>query len=219
MIFNLQSIEITGCTLTTQEDILEVTGLKKGIDLKTVMPETIKLKLEAYPYIKAAVVSKHFPDKLQIQIKERIPICFVNHGKLSLANSDGILLPLPNNYLRSDLPVISGFTSDSINYVYGKVIQNPKIINLINLLNKTIYRAPNLYSEISEIKFRQKQNDYIAFSINSATPIYFGKENLSEKFNILAHFQYIIKEKKQFKDYLYLDLRWNNQIIAKEKHS
>ena len=48
------------------------------------------------------------------------------------------------------------------------------------------------------------------------TKIFLGKYNTLGKIEILKNFEQTVKETKKITDYAYLDIRYDNQVIAKE---
>ncbi len=217
-LFKIDSLEIIGCSILTSQEIIEIVGSSSEINILDLDISSIQTQLEELPYIKAAIVSKHFPNHLKILIKERVPICYINHDNLALIDEQGIALPLPKKHLENNLPVISGFDSDSLIYEPGHLVPNKDLLKLVSLISKTMHFAPELYSNISEIHYQENGN-YKLYTINGGTPIYLGKENIAKKINILAQFQFLLHNKRYLNDYQYIDLRLAKQIIAMEKHT
>ncbi len=215
-LFNIDSIELKGCYILTPQEITEIVGISSETNILDLDISSIQTKLEESPYIKAAIISKQFPNYLEILIKERVPICYINHDNLALIDGEGIALPLPKKHLETNLPVISGFNSDSLIYKLGHLVPNEELLNVVNIINETMHFSPELYSEISEIHY-QKNSNFTLYTIDGGTPIYLGKGNLSKQLNILAQFQCLLYNKRYLNDYQYIDLRWEKQIIAKER--
>ena len=216
-LFNIDSLEIRGCSILTSKEIIEIVGPSSEINILNLDISSIQSQLEELPYIKAAIVSKHFPNHLKILIKERVPICYINHDNLALVDEQGIALPLPKKHLENNLPVISGFDSDSLTYEPGHLVPNKDLLKLVSLISKTMHFAPELYSQVSEVH-HQKNGNYTLYTVNGGTPIYLGKENIARKINILSQFQFLLHNKRYLNDYQYIDLRLAKQIIAMERH-
>lgn len=216
-LFNIDSLEVKGCSILTPKEVIEIVGSSSEINILDLDISSIQTQLEELPYIKAAIVSKHFPNRLKILIKERVPICYINHDNLALIDKEGIALPLPKKHLENNLPVISGFDSDSFIYEPGHLVPDKNLLKLVSLISKTMHFAPELYSQVSEIHY-QKNGNYTLYTINGGTPIYLGKENIAKQINILAQFQSLLHNKRYLNDYQYIDLRLAKQIIAMERH-
>lgn len=217
-LFRLEFLNIQGNAILTKQEILNIANVRKNSNLLRLKSENIQNRLEQFPYVYAAIVSKQYPNRLEILIKERIPICYLNSKNLILLDKDGIMLPIPKNKLKGNLPVITGFSKDSLSVRSGYRVADPELVKIVQLLNQTSYSAPELFSELSEIH-RSPNGEYILYSVSGGTPILLGSRNIDKKFNILAHFQYVLRNLRHFGDYQYLDLRWDKQVIAKERNS
>ena len=217
-VFNITNVNIHGNTILTDNEILQIADIQLDTCIKSLDLASIQQQLETNPYIRAAAVSRNYPSNVNILISERVPICYISHKNLFLVDAEGIVLPIPRQSLGTNLPVISGFESDSLNYFPGYYIPNESVQEIIHVVSGTLNSAPDLYSEISEIRHRNNDS-YILYTIKSGTPIYLGKKSLPEQLNILANFQTRLNGKRHLSDYQYLDLRWNKQIVAKERRS
>ena len=71
-------------------------------------------------YIKAARVSKHFPDKIKIEIVERNPIAVINNIEPILIDENGIILPNNKEAFKKIIPFLSGFNQNKLSYINGE---------------------------------------------------------------------------------------------------
>ncbi len=217
-LFSVQSTDIKGNIILSGQEVLEIADIQKHEDLFDLNPETVQSRLKRFPYIYAAVVSKQFPNRLEIYVKERLPLCYLSGKDLILLDKDGVVLPIPKNKLKGNLPILTGFVGDSLSCSSGYRVSNSELVQVVQLLDQTLTGAPELFSEISEIN-RTENGELVMYSLSGGTPIMLGKCNIDRKFMILAHFQQTLKNLRRFGDYQYLDLRWEKQIIAKERSS
>jgi len=217
-LFNITEINIIGNSILSNQEILRLANVHTDTSLRSINIQAVQERLESNPYVKAAAVSRELPNRLNILISERIPICYINHNSLFLLDKDGIILPIPDQAIGTNLPVISGFENDSVDYHPGFYVPNQNILNIVETISKTLITMPDLFSEISEIHY-WKDDNCILYTVKGGTPIFFGKKKLSEQLDILAHFQNRLQGKRNLSDYQYLDLRWEKQIVAKERRS
>ncbi|HDP67161.1 MAG TPA: FtsQ-type POTRA domain-containing protein [Candidatus Marinimicrobia bacterium] len=217
-LFKVSAINIQGISILTENDILQMADIGLDIHIQSLDPATIQARLEQNPYIKAAAVSKAYPNQVNILISERIPICYIHHKELFLVDAEGIVLPIPKQPLGSNPPVISGFDDDSLDYLPGYYVPNQKLRDIVEIVHATLISAPELYAEISEMHYWENGN-FILYTVNSGTPIYLGNGNLPDQLSILANFQNRLNGRRNLSDYQYLDLRWNKQIVVKERRS
>lgn len=217
-LFNLTEIEIAGNSILSDEAIIKLAAIRTDTSINNLDLSVIQKRLEQNPYIKAAAVSREFPNKLEIRINERIPICYLSHKELLLSDAEGILLPPIQTTVATNLPVISGFEKDSLLYQPGSKVPNPEILTIIQTIHSTLLNTPDLFSVISEIHSWNGEK-YVLYTLKNGTPIFLGNRNLSDQLKILANFQNRLKGKRELSDYQYLDLRWEKQIVVKERRS
>lgn len=215
-LFVVDSIEVVGCKILSPENIIssgEIPSKQKIFDIDIA---SIQNRIEEKPYVKAAIVSKQFPNRLIITIRERIPICYLNCEELVLVDNECVILPLPEKPLDRCLPIISVFSNRQGKYQPGTTISDSTTSNIVHLVNNLMHKTPKLYSQISEVYYK-KNGNITLFTTNGGTPIFLGKNNLEKRLSILATWQYQIENKHDLNDYQYIDLRWEKQIVTKEK--
>ncbi len=217
-LFDITEINIIGNTILSNQEILRLANVHTDTSLRSINIPAVQKRLESNPYVKAAAVSRELPNRLNVLISERIPICYINHNSLLLLDKDGIILPIPEQAIGTNLPVISGFENDSVDYYPGFYVPNQNILNIVETISQALITMPDLFSQISEIHY-WKDDSCILYTVKDGTPIFFGKKKLSEQLDILAHFQNRLQGKRNLSDYQYLDLRWEKQIVAKERRS
>jgi len=215
-LFKIAQVEIEGISIVTTETVRELSGINDLSTLFSVDLRSAQERLEQSPYIKAAIVSRRFPGTLVILIRERVPVCFLNQRDLFLVDQEGYLMPVPDTRLNGNLPLINGFQSDTVRHCAGSLIANPQLLELVHLIARTGEESPLLYNSISEV-LRTEDGQCVIYSTRGGTPVFLGSGNIAEKFRILAHFQHLLRYRRDLSDYQYVDLRWNKQVIVKER--
>ncbi len=214
--FGLDTVIISGTNLLTDDQILSVSNLYKGNNIRKIDIQITQNNIEVIPYVKAALVSKVYPNKINIHINERIPIAYLNVDELFLIDQDNILLPMPEEVIINELPIISGFSDSTYNLILGKIVSVPKISEITNIVISSYTNLKALFMTISEIQYNRKKDELNLYNVDSGNPIFLGGKNYSTKMKVLAQFQNVIAGSRKLSDYKYLDLRWENQIIVKE---
>ena len=177
-------------------------------------PSFIK-SIETHPYIKAARVSKHFPDKIFIEIIERDPIVFLNTNPKIFLDEEGYVLPYQESISKIDLPIMTNINPNHNLYPNGEKVLSEKVVECISWLALINKNYKNLYNDISEIKMSSTDEMEIILT-EHPTNIYFGQTKLRARIENLVQFQKLLDPKK-LSDFYYLDMRFENQIIAKER--
>ena len=173
--------------------------------------------IEDHPYVNAVRVSKHYPSEIKIEIMEREPIAIVNIDPMLLLDENGFVLPDLGNLNDHDLPIMSNFNEDKELYPYGSKAISIKVIECISLLSKLKNQYEGLYNNLSEIKI-SSDNEIEMILADQPTQIFIGDKNVNYRINILKEFEKEL-EPKTISGFSYIDIRYDNQVIAKRRHS
>ena len=174
-----------------------------------------KKTIEEHPYIKAARVSKHFPEKIHVEIIERNPIAYLNTDPMIFLDSEAYILPNQNYNEYINLPILTSINPNKDLYPIGNKVISKNITKCISLLSAIKNQYGSLYENISEIKMSSNENIEIILS-DEPTHIYFGNTNINDRIKHLVEFSKLLKP-KSLSNFIYLDMRFDNQIIAKER--
>ena len=215
-----QKIFIINEPIVSGHKILDEKAYKSIVDqldyeiINTADIVEIRKVLEKNPFVKAARVSKHFPNKLSVQIVEREPLGIINIDNQLMIDEDAVVLPGKNyseNYL---IPVLSGFNSAKELYPEGEKTFSIKIKEAVGILRELSNNYRDLYENISEITLN-KDDEYVLILADRPTRVIIGKENINLKFNILKSFDKALGQ-RQLTDFRLIDMRYNKQLVARE---
>ena len=203
--------------------ILDLRVYKKIIDnafkqnTSNVNTKDISQLIEDHPYVLAARVSNHYPNRILIEIIEREPVAILKVDPLLMIDGDGIILPDLENYINYNIPVLTNFNFHETSYSKGKRISSDKVIDCVDWLTKIKKNYSYIYENLSELKITSS-NEIELILFDHPTYIYLGLDKINYRLEILKKFEETIKPNK-ISNYTYLDLRYKNQIVVKEKHS
>lgn len=205
--------------------------IKEGISMGKIDIDSIKERLLSLGQIKEVFVSKEYPDKLSVQIVERIPILWVKiQSQLYVVDEDGVVFK-PVNYDQkglaeiakmpeiSDANVIREKSGDRVSYRFAGM----DVVNQLLIIAQEEY--PELYKEWRSIDIKKFDGrDHAPYaSIRVKTPhideIIFAPKKFSEQMAMLF---LVIKteEQRNIKDFEYIDLSFvpeNGNVIVKAK--
>ena len=174
----------------------------------------IRKVLESNPFVKAARVSRHFPNRLNIQIVERKPLGIINIDNQLMIDGEAVVLPgkkYSEDYL---IPILSGFNSAIELYPEGEKTYSTKVKEAVDILKKLSIHYADLYENISELTLN-KDDEYVLILADRPTRVVLGKDNISLKFNILKSFDKALGQ-RQLTDFRLIDMRYNKQLVARE---
>ncbi len=187
-----------------------------GSDVFTEDISVISKRIEQHPYVAGVRVSKHFPKGILIEIFERYPVAVINNKPLLLIDNNSTVLPFRSNSFDFQIPILSNFKIPNELFPVGKQALSPVTINLVQFLNRIRKEYPQLYQNLSEVRL-SKYNDFELILSDEPTKIIIGKSITWEKILVLKEFEKSISGHKSLTDYAYLDLRYDNQVITKER--
>lgn len=214
--FELSRIILTGQSYLDRNDILKYADLPRYPFLTKINLTAIQAKLESHPYIKAARISRNFPQTLRIDIIERNPISYINHSPLYLVDTDGYILPAKNGTIEFDVPMLTGFNPADELYPIGEKCLSQKINEAVGILNRIKTQFPSFYVDISEVIINPR-DEYELYLSKKPTKIYLGTGNISPQLTILKEFIKSIRGVRSIYDYQYVDLRYWKQVVVKER--
>ena len=213
-IFRLNESIITGYDILNEQDYRKILSqLDYDIIYSTDIVEIRKV-LESNPFVKAARVSRHFPNKLNIQIVERKPLGIINLDNQLMIDDEAVILPgkkYSEDYL---IPVLSGFNSAIELYPEGEKTYSIKVKEAVDILKKLSIHYADLYENISELTLN-KDDEYVLILADRPTRVVLGKDNISLKFDILKSFDKALGQ-RQLTDFRLIDMRYNKQLVARE---
>ncbi|MFQ6618025.1 MAG: cell division protein FtsQ/DivIB [Fidelibacterota bacterium] len=214
-IFGIEKIQIVGNRMVDSKKILSLSALKFGEDILGLHTGEVEGRIAGYPFIKRVRVSKILPSTVKIEILERRPLAYITGDELYSVDEDFFVLPPPTLSRRIDLPLITGITLTS-KIVPGMKIENKRVMLATWILHQIKSMDPLLYLEISEVHF-DRNAEIELFGTEGGTKILLGKKDLLLRLYTLKNFLQQIHRRKDFSAFSYIDLRFRNQVIVKER--
>jgi cell division protein FtsQ len=163
-------------------------------------------RLLAIDWVEDASVSRIWPDRLLVRIRERQPVAFVifRSGVL-LIDAHGVLLD-PPALAHFAFPVLSGVREDET-----EDQRRERVRALLRLQEDLGYMA----KDVSEVNTADPDNIRIVAQVeNRAVELIMGDGNFARRYqNFLAHYPEIGKRSPNVKTF---DLRLDGQITAKD---
>ncbi len=214
-IFDASNLNISGDVILDQGDYNEIIGKIKGKQIAEINSRKLSSELERNPYVKAARVSKHYPNMINIDIVEREPIAIINNKKKFLIDSEAIILPNRNSFFESALiPMLSGFNPANDLYPEGDITLSIKVKEAIKILDFIQLNFNELFNEIAELRIN-KDDEFEIILSEEPTIVILGQGDFHNKINILKKFDEALGQ-RQLTDYRLLDMRYSKQLVARE---
>ena len=212
-IYEINEINIYGTTFFDQSIIEQKSDALKSYNIFDRKLDKYKNEILKYDHIIDCKISRTFPSTIDITIYEREPIALISSDELIILDSEGVCLPV--EYCDLSLPILSNFKSNPELYPKGLRTASTNVLGSISLMKFIKDNHSNIYDNISEFAFNE-DSEYEIILKNGRTRIFLGSQNLQKKIKYLESFQEALKEENNITDFIYIDLRFNNQVIVKE---
>ncbi|MGC1373080.1 MAG: FtsQ-type POTRA domain-containing protein [Candidatus Sulfotelmatobacter sp.] len=202
------NIEVTGMQNVTKAQIMEVMGADIGRNIFFIPLAQQKAQLEQIPWVESASVMRFVPNRLAVQIHERIPVAFARVGpRMFLIDAGGTLMDLTPKHKYS-FPVILGMNPGEP--LSTRALRMQAYMELVRQLDSGGARYSQDLSEVDisdldDVKVRA--NDPAGDVL-----VHLGSSDYLSRYKIyVTHAQ---AWRQQFQKLDSVDLRYDNQIIV-----
>src|SRR5712691_9745520 len=91
--FRVQTIDFTGLTMLTREEVLYLLGITEETTSWQLDLPRLGTRLTHHPYIKSVVLRREFPNTLRVRVQERTPYLVVSaNNQHMLVDNEGVVL-------------------------------------------------------------------------------------------------------------------------------
>ena len=164
-------------------------------------------RLLAIDWVEEASVSRIWPDRLVVRIRERHPVAFVFfRSGVFLIDAHGVLLEPPAQ-AQFTFPVLSGIRESETEAQRGERVR---------AFQRVLQEMGPLAKDVSEVDVTDPDNIRIVAQVEkTAIELIMGDSNFAARYqNFLTHFPEI---RKRFPEARVFDLRLGDRITAKSK--
>jgi cell division septal protein FtsQ len=209
----VQRFVFEGARTVSAKELCALAKVPQSASMFAVDLSAVRDRILSQPFVKSAGVSRQFPDRLEIRILEREPVASISCGQLRYVDADGVMLPGIGSQQKLDLPVISGIEGLQ-NAPVGKTITNKDIFEALEVCRTAQSLDTVIYHMISEINMNNG-SDIILYSADAGVPIVLGRGNIERKLLTLENFWNNFVASGGVEKLKYLDLRFEDQVVAK----
>src|SRR5687767_4396697 len=90
------NIEVAGTDHVSKAQVMNVMGGDIGRNVFFVPLEERKRQLEEIAWVESATVMRLLPDRVKVEIRERVPVAFIQVGsRIALIDAHGVVMELP----------------------------------------------------------------------------------------------------------------------------
>ena len=203
---NRSALTIEGISHTSRAKVLRVFAADFGHSIFSVPLAERRRRLLAIDWVRDASVSRLWPDRLVVRIRERVPVAFINYRSgVMLVDADGVLL---EPAMASDLayPVLSGMRESE-----SEESRRDRVHSLVRVQEELGADFKN----ISEVNAADPDNIRVVASVDrGAVELIMGDQNLGARYrNFMKHYPEI---RKRFPAARTFDLRLADRIAPED---
>ncbi|GAA0091551.1 hypothetical protein UT300009_15790 [Paraclostridium bifermentans] len=155
-IFELKQIDVDGNSKITKSDIIKIGDIETGKNIFKYNLNDVEKKLLVNPYIKYVKVSRKFPDKLVITIKENSEYAIIKEGASYIyIGGNGLILSEQKDIKNKNIPLVSGIEIKN-KKLNTKIKINSDKSNYIILAIDTL-KKNNMSRKIESIKINKNK--------------------------------------------------------------
>lgn len=195
--FSVNEIFVEGRFETPRKILLKALRLERGAPILAFDPEAARLRVEALPWVRKAVIERQLPDVVHLQLRERRPMALWQRGgKFSLIDTNGELIPLKDVSEYTNLIVIIGRDAPGNAAALFEVLATePKLAGRVKAAVRVGGRRWNLHLN-NDIEIRLPETD------SNAAWGHLAK--LDQQHDLLS------------KDLITIDLRLADRVVIRE---
>ena len=212
----LEDIEVQGAMIIPADEYRESLVPILGTPIVDVDTRGMSLLLESHPFVHTARVSKLYPNRVIVEIMERDPVALLNMEPILYIDNEGVVMPDLGDVGEEIIPIMSGFNTARELYPIGHQTVSQKVLESVKLIAYIIEYFPHIYDNLSEVTLNSN-DEFVLILANYPTKVILGTERFYEKIQILNSFAETLPENKGLHHFTILDLRYNRQIIARER--
>ena len=203
---NKEALTIQGMVYAPRSKVTRVFANDYGHSVFSIPLDERRRRLLAIDWVEEAAVSRIWPDRLIVRLRERKPVAFVYfRSGVMLIDRHGVLLDQPAQ-AQFAFPVLSGVTEDETEDQRAEHVRA-----MLRVEEDLGYLA----KDVSEIDASDTDNIRIVTKAgNRAVELTLGDSNYGQRYqNFLAHFPEIDKRSPGVRSF---DLRMDDRITARE---
>lgn len=209
--FKVSDAQISGL-FYLEKDALDVQLEEiKGQNFVFLNKNDIKETFLANSYVKEVEISRKFPNKIMVTIKERAPVAFlVTTDGFIQVSEDSIFLDIKQSPGSYNLPLITGVELYAIPGV-GKKIESPALEEALKIVSGS---SKMLMGKIAELNVDNER--IIAYTRNGITILLGGAEDIENKLKILEGIlESIVDVTIPVSEIEHIDLRFKGTYVIK----
>lgn len=203
-------IQVRGYQRLDPQAVIQQAKIPAGANILSLDLNAVSRRLANHPWIAAALISREIPDRIRIEIEERLPVALVRGQQFYLMDPQGICFAIAVPSEHVGLPIITGLDPDTI----GPGRSLPREFTV---LIEDLYRVCQLKMDwrlISEIRWANHTGLSI-FTVQGGIQVNLGSGNYGPKLARLEKVLRYLEEKGVQAQLRGIDLSHGNRVFVR----
>jgi len=210
--FEIKETSVRGLKELTEKDVLSLVEIKPGQNILAINVDVLERRVAVNPWIKNVYVGREYPNRLVVDVRERIPIALVKQASdFYLMDSEGIVFKKLTKGDEVDLAIITGIN------VQDKT-KSKLLSNTLSLFK--VFSGSNLYSFLGAIS-EAHIDEVFGLSLLTDKGLYLkmGMDDFERKLRKLALVLNDMEKRGINNSYLTVDLADAAKITIQQKNA
>lgn len=149
--FRIHNILIEGTTYVSNEELIQLSGVREGENIFFLDSSLIKQRIESNPMLMVSSVIRKYPDTVLLEIIERKPTAVVEYmGSYGVLDEQGKVLRMESTLPAGSYPLLTGLRLTNVEVGKTVEIDNKKQTEAMNQLLQA-FSSVDALSEIAQI--------------------------------------------------------------------
>ena len=208
--FRVRDVAVRGCREVTEQEVIAGASLSPGQNLFSISLKKVAHRIEKNPWIKEVRVGRELPDRLIMEVQERLPLALIekNH-RFKIVDRDGVIFKELSRNDNYDLPILTGCYKDET--VQSDLFR--KALAFLMYLSDTKQSVIG-YDNVSELNL----NEIFGLSVITDTGLCLamGFDDYQNKLRFLPSVLEGLRKRNVSMGFLHIDLRDPAKITVRD---
>ena len=198
--FRISEVSFEGLSSLERKTLESLAKIRLGKNIFRVDMEGIRKRLQSHPQIREVVISRQFPRRVKVKVKEREAVALIrNDGKIYPLDGEGFVMP--EVFPSRSLPLITGLGRGGMKV--GEKIEETKLVVALDILEA--FSSSGLFTSTIDMEGRSP----VVWI--GEVKIFLGEEGGEEEAKELRFILKDIERRKEKAEYL--DLRFHDPVV------
>lgn len=209
----VHGVRIEGTRIVSEAEIFHLAAVPMDKQLYDVDLAGVRNRVRRSPFVNDVAVHRDPPDRILIEIDERVPIALVVAGRMWYVDSGGVLMPVIRSEAAFDLPVLTGVENVQKCEV-GRRLTDPAVCEALRLVRSAQQLDEALYRRISEVHIAAT-GDLSLYTTDAGVPVLVGRGDITTKLEKFEAFWSTVVSSRGAQALTSVDLRFADQVVVR----